>query len=110
MSRRRFLVTPEARQDLTEIWEYIAEDSVKRADQVLARLYDSLVQLAESPGMGHHRKGLADSRHRFWTVYSYVVVYRWETTPIQFIAVVHGARDLEAFLAQRIENEERPRN
>ena len=26
--------------------------------------------------MGHHREDLADSRHRFWTIYSYVIAYR----------------------------------
>jgi plasmid stabilization system protein ParE len=37
---------------------------------------------------------------RFWKVHSYVIAYRWETTPIQIIAVVHGARQLEAFRIQ----------
>lgn len=100
--RRRFVLTPEARADLIEIWNYIAEDNIDGADQVLARLYDALARLGQTPGMGHHREDLADRRHRFWTVYSYVVAYRWETTPIQIIAVVHGARQLEAFIQQRI--------
>jgi plasmid stabilization system protein ParE len=102
MSRRRFVLTPEARADLIEIWNYIAEDSIDNADQVLARLYDAFARLGQTPGMGHHRKELADSRHRFWTVYSYVVAYRSETTPIQIVAVVHGARQLEAFFQRRI--------
>lgn len=106
MSRQQFAVTPEARQDLVEIWEYIAKDSVRRADLVLGHLYDSFVQLVQSPGVGHYRKDLADARHRFWTAHSYVVVYRWQTTPLQIIAVVHGARHLEAFLASRIGDEE----
>jgi len=101
--RRRFVLTPEARSDLTEIWTYIAEDSIDRADQILARLYDAFTRLGRTPGMGHHREDLADSRHRFWTVYSYVIAYRWETTPLQIIAVVHGARQLEAFFQQRIQ-------
>lgn len=52
--------------------------------------------------MGHHREDLADSRLRFWSVYSYVIAFRWETTPVQIIAIVHGARQLEAFFQQRI--------
>src|SRR5579862_6644834 len=81
MSRRRFVLTPEARADLVEIWDYIAEDSIDNADQVLARLDDAFTRLAQTPGMGHHREDLADLRHRFWTVYSYVVAYRSETAP-----------------------------
>ena len=38
-----------------------------------------------------------DRRHRFWVFYSNVVVYRWEVSPIQIIAVVHGRRELAAF-------------
>jgi plasmid stabilization system protein ParE len=105
MSRRRFVLTPEARQDLLEIWNYIAEDNIDSADQVLARLYDAFTRLAQAPGMGHHREDLADSRHRFWTVYSYVIAYRWDAVPLQIIAIVHGTRQLEAFLQQRIKEE-----
>jgi len=101
--RRRFVLTPEARADLIEIWDYIAEDSTDAADQAIARLDNAFRRLAQTPGMGHYREDLADSRHRFWTVYSYVIAYRWEATPIQIIAVVHGARRLEAFLQQRIQ-------
>jgi plasmid stabilization system protein ParE len=106
MSRRRFVLTPQAREDLIGIWSYIAEDSVDGADQVLARLYDAFTRLAEAPGMGHCRLDLADARHRFWTVYSYVVAYRWDTAPLEIIAVVHGARQLEAFFQQRTGGEE----
>jgi plasmid stabilization system protein ParE len=38
MSRRWFVLTPEAWADLIEIWNYIAEDSIDGADQVVARL------------------------------------------------------------------------
>jgi plasmid stabilization system protein ParE len=67
--RRRFVVTPEAHADVIEIWNYIAEDSIDAADQVLARLYDAFARLGRTPGMGHHWEELADLRHRFWMVY-----------------------------------------
>jgi plasmid stabilization system protein ParE len=102
VTERRFVLTPEARADLIEIWNYIAEDGIDTADQVIARLRDGFTRLAETPAMGHRREDLADSRHRFWTVHSYVIAYRWETTPLQIIAVVHGARQLDAFFQQRI--------
>jgi len=101
-----FVVTPAARQDLLEIWNYIAEDSIDSADRVLARLYDSFTRLAQAPGIGHHRVDLADTRHRFWSVYSYVIGYRSDTKPPQIIAVVHGARQLDAFFHQRIDRVE----
>ncbi|MGO4881495.1 MAG: type II toxin-antitoxin system RelE/ParE family toxin [Bryobacteraceae bacterium] len=103
MSRRRFVLTPEARADLIQIWNYIAEDSIDAADRVIARMDDAFGRLARTPRMGHFREDLADSRHRFWTVYSYVIAYRWESKPLQIIAVVHGARQLEAFFQQRVQ-------
>jgi plasmid stabilization system protein ParE len=104
MSRRsRFVLTPQARVDLIEIWSYIAEDSIDVADQALARLHDAFTRLGRTLGMGHQREDLADARHRFWTVYSYVIAYRWEPAPIQIVAIVHGARQLEAFFQQRIQ-------
>ncbi|MCW5982473.1 MAG: type II toxin-antitoxin system RelE/ParE family toxin [Bryobacteraceae bacterium] len=62
MSRAaRFLLTPQARADLLEIWNYIAEDSPEDADRVLERLYVAFTRLAQTPGMGHHREDLAGS-------------------------------------------------
>lgn len=87
---------------ILSIWNYIAEDSIESADRVLARLYDAFLRLAQSPGIGHHREELADSRYRFWTVYSYVVAYRENTKPLEIVAVVHGARQLDAFLQHRV--------
>jgi antitoxin ParD1/3/4 len=104
VSQARFVVTPEARTDLLEIWNYIAEDSIDSADRVLAQLYDAFTRLAEAPGIGHHREDLADSRHRFWTVYSYVIAYRDNTNPLEIIAIVHGARQLEAYFQNRIDS------
>jgi plasmid stabilization system protein ParE len=102
VSRPRFVLTPQARADLVAIWNYIAEDSPENADRVLERLYGAFTRLAETPGMGHHREDLANARHRFWTVYSYVIAYRDQTRPLQIIAIVHGARQLEAFFQGRI--------
>jgi len=96
-----FVLTSDARADLIDIWNYIAEDSIESADDVLARLYDAFARLAQMPRMGHRRVELADARHRFWTVYSYVIAYRETTSPLEIIAIVHGARQLDAFFQER---------
>jgi plasmid stabilization system protein ParE len=48
--RRRFVLTPEAHADVIEIWNYIAEDSIDRADQVLAKLYHAFTRLGGRRG------------------------------------------------------------
>jgi toxin ParE1/3/4 len=102
--KRNFVFAPEAEADALDIWQHIADqDSARAADRVIARIYDECRKVGEMPGMGHYREDLLDRRHRFHGVWSYLVVYRWEKKPIQVIAIVHGARDLDAFLDDRRE-------
>ena len=57
-----------------------------------------MIKLAKSPGIGHWREGLADKRHRFLLVYSYLIVYRHETKPLEIVRVLHAARDVQSIL------------
>lgn len=93
-----FVLTPRAEQDVSDIWDYIAADNIEAADRVLDALEKALHNLAKNPGIGHMREELADRRHRFFPVYSYLIVYRLETKPLQVIRVLHGARDVENIL------------
>ncbi len=44
-----------AEQDLHEIWEYVADDSVEAAGRLIDRLFAAFDSLAQSPGIGHKR-------------------------------------------------------
>jgi len=70
----------------------------------VARIFAECRKLSRTPGIGHHRLDLLDDRHRFWSAWSYLIVYRWQVRPIQIVAVIHGARDLDAYFGG-----ERPR-
>ncbi len=93
-----FVLTPCAEQDVGDIWDYIAADSIEAADQALDSLERPMMKLAKSPGIGHWREELADKRHKFSPVYSYLIVYRHETQPLQVIRVLNAARDVQAIL------------
>jgi antitoxin ParD1/3/4/toxin ParE1/3/4 len=95
---RRFVLTPRARQDLNDIWDYIADDNIEAANRVLDALDTAMVKLAKNPGIGHQREDLTDERHRFLLAYSYLIVYRRETKPLQIIRVLHAARDVRSIL------------
>ena len=69
---KRFILTPRARQYVNDIWDYIAGDNIEAADRVLDALDHAMVKLAKTPGIGHWREELADKRHRFFLVYSYI--------------------------------------
>lgn len=94
----RFVLTPRAGLDLDGIWEYIAEDSIERADRVIDEIEAALRMLAENPRIGQVREDLADERHRFWPVLSYLIMYRQDTNPLQIVRIVSGYRDLLALL------------
>ena len=98
--RARFVLTPAARDDLGEITAHIRQDSVETARRVRAELREAMARLAQSPLIGHVREDLTDEPVRFWSVYSYVIVYDPETRPLQIIRVLHGARDVRRILGQ----------
>jgi antitoxin ParD1/3/4 len=93
--------TPEAEDDLFEIWRYIARDSVAAANRVESAVYDACVFLAQEPWSGSPRKDVTAFPVHFWTIQrypNYVVVYRPETQPLEIIRVLHGMRDLKRLL------------
>src|SRR5580658_4073778 len=93
-----FVLTPRAKKDINDIWDYIAAEDIEAADRVLGALEAAMVKLAKNPGIGHWREELTDKQHRFFLVYSYLIVYRHETKPLQMIRVLHAARDVQNIL------------
>lgn len=93
-----YRLTPEARANLDDICAFIADDSTDAALRVLDALERAFEQLVAMPGSGHMRKDLTARPVRFWTVYSYLIVYDPASTPLTIIAILHGARDVERLL------------
>ena len=88
-----------AEADLLAIWVFIAQDNAPTADRVLNRIYNAFLLLGEQPGAGHKREDLAnDADLRFWSVYSYLIIYRKMAEPIEIVRVVRGTRDVVALL------------
>jgi plasmid stabilization system protein ParE len=99
-----FEFTPQAAEDLDEIWWFIAEDNREAADRVETEIVTACRRLARYPSMGTRRPDITPLPVRFWTVTrfpNYVIVYRPETAPLQVVAVLHGKRNLKEALEQR---------
>lgn len=103
--KKSFVLTPTAKSDLRDILLDLAEDSPDAAQSLRQRLFDGFQSLGRSPGIGHYHLELLSRKFRFWNLYPYVVVYVWETAPIQITTIVHGARDLATFLTLRDESD-----
>lgn len=99
MSGYRLLV--EAHQDIEDIWDYIAEDSMAAADRVVARIYDAIELLPEMPRLGRPRPEWTNKPVRFLVVDNYHVVYVPASRPIVVLAILHGARDIPTILEKR---------
>jgi len=99
----RYVLAPEAASDLVQIWRYIKkQSSVDMADRVEAVILDRIAFLAENPGAGHLRRNLTERPVKFFPVYSYLIVYRPETKPLQIASILHGRRDVEQILRGRL--------
>ncbi len=90
---------PLAELDLLEIWDYIADDSMDRADEFLDRIEEKLQRLALNPGLGRKRDELLPGLQSF-PIGNYVVFYREIQDGIDVIRVLRGSRDIEAFFGQ----------
>jgi toxin ParE1/3/4 len=100
---RRYVLAPEAALDLVRIWRYIKDrSSIETADRVESVIRDRIAFLAGSPGAGHWRKDLTDETVKFFPVYSYLIVYRPDTKPLQIVSILHGRRDAERILKDRL--------
>jgi plasmid stabilization system protein ParE len=98
-----FQLTPSALDNLSDIWDYIAEDNVGAANRVESAILSACHSLARHPIIGSKRTDITHLPVRFWTVTgfpNYIVVYRPETKPLQIIAVLHGKRNIKAILKE----------
>jgi plasmid stabilization system protein ParE len=87
-----YILAPLAREDLREIWDRIAEDDFNTADRVVDEIRSTILRLTKRPLMGHVRRDLAPPEYRFWPIYSYLIIYRPDTSPLQVVRVWHGAQ------------------
>jgi plasmid stabilization system protein ParE len=87
-----FYLHPDAARDITEIWEYIAEDNPAAARRVREDILDAIHQLVPFPHQGHRRPDLTPRPLRFQIVRNYVIAYAPEEKPLLVLAVIHGSR------------------
>ena len=93
-----FVLSEDAAADIESIFEFIAADDPRSALGVIDALESAMQGLAERPLLGHLREELADAPLRFWSVYSYLIVYDPSSRPITILRVVSGYRDVAELL------------
>jgi plasmid stabilization system protein ParE len=94
-----YLLSPEARGDLHEIRDYLVAQGGRRlARYVFQEIEAAFAVLASHPGIGHLREDLTSLPVKFWSVFSYLVVYDPASRPLAIVRVLHAKRDVAAVL------------
>ena len=95
-----YRLTERAEADVEAIADFIAADNIDAAVKVVLALEDAFVLLASRRDIGHGREDLTDRPLKFWSVYSYLVVYDPVSEPLTILTVLHGARDVAQILKE----------
>lgn len=94
-------ISAEAQNDLFEIWQRIAQDSIDLANRIEGEFYDLFEALARMPGQGHTRKDLTNQAVLFFPLYFFLVAYQPDVKPLRIMAVLTGKRNLKNILKER---------
>ena len=96
---KAFFLSPEAERDLDVIKDYyLRQSGVHIARYVMRKLRDGMRFVGRNPAAGHTREDLTAEPVKFWTVFSYLIVYDPRTKPVGIARVLHGKRDVEDLL------------
>jgi toxin ParE1/3/4 len=86
---------PQAREDLLDIWQYIADDNETAATALLRRIDHAIQMLADNPQAGRERPDLAPNLRSF-PVGNYVIFYVPGSHGIEVVRVLNARQDISA--------------
>jgi toxin ParE1/3/4 len=93
-----FLLRPEARSDLGEIWDYtVGKWDDEQAERYLHLLNRSFVELSKNPTLGRDC-GFIRAGYRKHLVGRHVVFYRTTGEAIDVVRILHQTMDFERHL------------
>jgi toxin ParE1/3/4 len=96
---KAFTLSKEAERDLDSIARYLREKAgIRVARHVLRELRSGIRFIAKNPDSGHFRQDLTADAVKFWSVFSYLIVYDPARRPVEIVRVLHGRRDIGRIL------------
>ena len=91
MGRVRY--SPRAREDLLDIWLWVARDDPQMADRIWDRIEHRVGALGEQPGLGPARPEIGEGA-RCLVTDRWLVLYRKVADGVEIVRIIDGARDL----------------
>jgi toxin ParE1/3/4 len=97
----KFVLSPQAFDDLDVVWLYIAQGNPEAADRVVEAAYRVCKQLAQHPELGPLRRfpGNDPADIRFFIIPefpNYLLLYRTTANGVQILRVLQGAQNIDA--------------
>ena len=90
-----YRLTPVAKSDLLEIWNYTVETcGVKQAEKYLVNIEIKLEQLADNPKLGRQRPEIRPGYYSF-PVGKHIIFYLHSGKHVDIIGVLHGRMDVD---------------
>lgn len=96
----RYHLAAEAKNELDEIWLYVARESgnIQIASSLIDNITDRFQLLAQNPELGRRRDYDLQLNLRSFAVGNYVIFYRHAGQGIRILHVLHGSRDITRLL------------
>ena len=93
------IISDKTKTNITQIYDYIANNSIKYANETSNNIYSLIYRLEQSPYLGRYVSEVKDKRLREILYKSYRIVYTIseETNTIYIHFVVHGKMDFQTF-------------
>ncbi len=99
-----FQFSPDARKDLGEIFDNLAQYSTQAAEKFLESVDQKCRFLAQHSDVGA-RKEMLMAGLRAFGVGKYVIFFRKIDDSVEIVRILHGARDLPSFFADDTEGD-----
>lgn len=84
-------MSPQAHEDLREIFLYIADDNPRAARLVLSRIRERIMELKDNPHIGRPGR-VPGTRELVISKTPYLVPYQVSGDTLQILRVYHGSR------------------
>lgn len=97
MAARTYFVSSVAEQDIADVWQFVARDSLEAADRIVDRLTATFSLLAQNAYLGQVYEHPRHELRRF-SVEKYAIFYRVLDDAIVVVRVLHGARNIERLI------------
>jgi toxin ParE1/3/4 len=98
---KKVVWTESAWLDLKAVADFIARDSPYYAASLVREIRNHARSLSRMSGRGRVVPEIGDRQIRELFVQSYRLIYKVERSRVAILALVHGARDLEALWKRR---------